>query len=54
MTDNCIYCGVELNVDEQQVIPAIDDSAAWEELAKLHNTGCEWIETKAHRTRNQS
>jgi hypothetical protein len=30
-------------------VPAIDDDKGWAELAREHQAGCEWIETRAHR-----
>lgn len=43
----CAYC--ETQVTRLWVIPAIDEDAAWAELAGLHADGCEWITTRAHR-----
>ena len=43
----CIYCGVfEPNL---RPVPDISDDSAWTERAEEHESGCEWIVTRAHR-----
>jgi hypothetical protein len=46
--EECAYCNRE--VKEQAKVPAKDDAAAWDKLAKEHAPDCEWIITRAHRT----
>ena len=48
--ERCAYCGADLPAEAEDVKPpAVDDDEAWAELAKEHGTGCEWVETRAHR-----
>lgn len=46
----CAYCGVELPCAEMSTIPDVSDGEAWDELELKHNTGCEWVATRSHRT----
>lgn len=49
-TVECAYCSRDVPaaglVDNP---PAVDDDAAWSDLARHHLPGCEWILTHAHR-----
>ncbi len=45
--EECAYCNRE--VADETIVPAIDDDKGWAELAREHQAGCEWIETRAHR-----
>ena len=46
----CLYCGSEFPAHiENYGVPAILDNDAWEDLAKRHHKGCEWIATRAFR-----
>ena len=47
----CPYCLGYVSADEAENAPVAEvaDNEAWERLARLHNAGCEWIETRAHR-----
>jgi hypothetical protein len=47
----CIYCGAE--IENSQEVPAVQDDAAWETLARKHAEDCEWIATRAHRREDQ-
>ena len=43
----CIYCDREVKTIDP---PAVDDDAAWDQLANEgHGATCEWIQTRAHR-----
>ena len=48
----CAYCFVEQpdDYDEDATVPSVHDEHAWGELAKTHDTECEWILTRAHRS----
>jgi len=43
----CAYCGAEHAPSSS--VPALDDDAAWDELADDHESHCEWVLTRAHR-----
>ena len=43
----CAYCGAEHAPSSS--VPALDDDAAWDELADHHDPHCEWVLTRAHR-----
>ena len=47
----CAYCGYE--APYENIVPPADDDEAWSALAEDHADDCEWIETRAHRQRNQ-
>jgi hypothetical protein len=42
----CIYCGALV---PREPVPAEDDDESWERIKGLHNNGCEWADTRAHR-----
>jgi hypothetical protein len=44
--EECACCGRDVT---HRPIPARSDDAAWEEIAKEHNPGCEWVSTRAFR-----
>lgn len=44
----CLYCQACIEHYEE-LVPPVDDDAAWEYLANFHNGWCEWIATRAHR-----
>ena len=45
----CAYCNAEVPAELYDVVPPVDDDAAWTELATAHSSnGCEWVETRAH------
>ena len=46
--EDCLYCGKNLRVTDDQTVPGVDDDDSWEDLAKDHETDCEWIATRAH------
>ena len=46
MATECIYCGQMIENDE--TLPQINDSDAWEKLATEHAPDCGWIRTRAH------
>ena len=46
----CEYCGYEAELSELEIVPAIDDEAAWAELREKHADSCEWVATRAHRS----
>jgi len=47
----CVYCFAYVSEEEDENAPVaeVKDNEAWEHLARLHNIGCEWVETRAHR-----
>ena len=45
-TTECAYCLNQVPCTDE--MPAVDDDAAWERIAKDHGAGCEWVETRAH------
>jgi transcription elongation factor Elf1 len=45
----CEYCGYEAEMSEMENVPAVDDDAAWFDLAEKHSDSCEWVQTRAHR-----
>lgn len=47
MAYECIYCSVVID-DDEPVVPKASDDIAWDELAKAHDSNCEWIRTRAH------
>lgn len=47
-SERCIYCDAVLPADDEPV-PPVNDAAAWRQLREIHNDGCEWVETRAHR-----
>lgn len=47
--DRCIYCGSDELFPVDAPVPAVDDDQAWGRLAEMHDPGCEWIKTRAHR-----
>lgn len=49
-TDRCAYC--DATVTARESVPAIDDDSAWTALANEHSADCEWVRTRAHRTRS--
>lgn len=53
MTDEpmveCAYCGRDVPGAEDDSVPAVDDDAAWAEIAAHHAADCEWALTRAHR-----
>lgn len=44
--EGCVYCGRLVRVGEPS---AVNDDAAWRELAGEHHRDCEWVLTRAHR-----
>jgi hypothetical protein len=49
-TIECCYCGAIVpGCESCPNAPPADHDGAWEALAELHNAGCEWIRTRAHR-----
>lgn len=43
----CIYCGITIDGrDGDAPIPSTEQG--WAEEAKLHDVGCEWVNTRAH------
>lgn len=44
--EECMYCGAVVPVEEP---PKVGDDEEWRRLAVVHNWGCEWVETRAHR-----
>lgn len=42
----CVYCLHDVN--DETLVPPIEDDEAWQELAREHSPDCEWIETRAH------
>lgn len=54
-TVECAYCGFQVRGCEScPNAPPADDDAAWEELAKEHSDGCEWVQTRAHQLRSRA
>ncbi len=43
----CNHCGA--NYSPRPMIPLADDDAAWQEIAKEHDSKCRWVRTKAGR-----
>ena len=49
-TFECTYCNAEIPAELYDAAPDTADDTAWTELATAHSTsGCEWVETRAHR-----
>lgn len=53
----CIYCGADLyanapssQFDPQGGIPVQMSDEEWQKESTHHNTGCEWVTTRAHTT----
>src|SRR5690606_15157271 len=44
----CAYCESELPAHKASLVPPVDDDEAWEDLARDHLEGCEWILSRAH------
>jgi hypothetical protein len=44
----CAYCNAWVRPGD--VVPASDDDQGWAEAAQGHADGCEWVETRAHRS----
>jgi hypothetical protein len=45
--ERCAYCGAAVL---NEPTPQADDDAAWARIAGQHAVGCEWVETRAHTT----
>ena len=44
----CAYCGMRTpSPDRETPTPAVDDHAAWAEVAREHQPWCEWVVTRA-------
>lgn len=45
----CLCCWAMIPSASAEVVPPVDDDAAWAEIAGQHADDCEWVRTRAHR-----